>query len=153
MRSIEKLVNQRILDNTPVSSTVLPKNEISGRDDITQFFGDKYGEKVRVVQIGGTLGALDGYSMELCGGTHSRATGEIGLFRIISESAIAAGVRRIEGITGLVAAEQARVDCQRVTDIAEQLNSPTKDVEKKIEQSLEHAKKLEKQLNKGVTSP
>jgi alanyl-tRNA synthetase len=146
IKTIEKLVNQRILDNTPVSSTVFPKNEVSGRDDIIQFFGDKYGEKVRVVQIGGAPGELDGYSMELCGGTHSRATGEIGLFRIISESAIAAGVRRIEGIAGLVAAEQARVDCQHVTDIAEQLNSPIKDIEKKIEQSLEHGKQLEKQL-------
>ncbi|SVE24394.1 uncharacterized protein METZ01_LOCUS477248, partial [marine metagenome] len=105
LKSIEKLVNQRILDNTLVSWTELPQKDISGRDDIMQFFDDKYGEMVRVVQIGGEAGALNGYSMELCGGTHTRATGEIGFFRIISESAIAAGVRRIEAITGLVAAE------------------------------------------------
>ena len=55
-----------------------------------QFFGEKYGDVVRVVQIGGKAGALDGYSMELCGGTHTRATGEIGLFRIVSEGAVAA---------------------------------------------------------------
>ncbi len=146
LKTIEKLVNQRILENTPVSSTVLLKKEISGREDIIQFFGDKYGEKVRVVQIGGATDMLDGFSMELCGGTHTRSTGEIGLFRIISESAVAAGVRRIEGIAGLVAAEQARVDHQRVTDLAELLNSPIKDIEKKIEQSLVHSKRLEKQL-------
>ena len=65
-----------------------------------QFFGDKYGEIVRLVQIGGQSAALNGYSMELCAGTHARATGEIGLFRILAESAIAAGVRRIEAIAG-----------------------------------------------------
>jgi alanyl-tRNA synthetase len=65
-----------------------------------QFFGDKYGEIVRVVEIGGKRNALDGYSMELCGGTHVRNTGEIGLFKIKSEGAIASGVRRIEAVCG-----------------------------------------------------
>ena len=73
-----------------------------------QFFGDKYGDTVRVVQIGGQPAALDGYSMELCAGTHTRATGEIGLFRIIGEAAIAAGVRRIEAVAGLEAFARCR---------------------------------------------
>ena len=146
---IETLANERILENTTVSWTEVPHSKLTKRDDIMQFFGDKYGDAVRVVQIGGESGALNGYSMELCGGTHTRATGEIGLFRITAESAIAAGVRRIEATAGLIAAEQARADADRIGAIAEQLNSPVKDLEKKIEQALEQSKKLEKQL-KGL---
>ena len=146
---IETLANERILENTTVSWTEVPHSKVTKRDDIMQFFGDKYGDAVRVVQIGGESGALNGYSMELCGGTHTRATGEIGLFRITAESAIAAGVRRIEATAGLIAAEQARADADRIGAIAEQLNSPVKDLEKKIEQALEQFKKLEKQL-KGL---
>ena len=146
---IEALVNERILENTVVSWIEVPHSEVTARDDIIQFFADKYGDAVRVVQIGGESGALNGYSMELCGGTHTRATGEIGLFRITAESAIAAGVRRIEATAGLIAAEQARADADRIGAMAEQLNSPVKDLEKKIEQALEQSKKLEKQL-KGL---
>lgn len=146
---IETLVNERILENTVVSWAEVPHNEVAKRDDIMQFFADKYGNAVRVVQIGGDSGALNGYSMELCGGTHTRATGEIGLFRVNAESAIAAGVRRIEATAGLVASEQARSDAERIGALAEQLNSPVKDLEKKIEQSLEQYKKIEKQL-KGL---
>ena len=146
---IEALVNERILENTVVSWTEVPHNEVATRNDIIQFFGDKYGDTVRVVQIGGDTGALNGYSMELCGGTHTCATGEIGLFRVTAESAIAAGVRRIEATAGLIAAEHARSDADRIGALAEQLNSPVKDLEKKIEQTLEQSKKLEKQL-KGL---
>jgi alanyl-tRNA synthetase len=83
-----------------VSWKEVPHASIKGRPDIMQFFGDKYGEFVRVVQIGGGRGDLTGYSMELCGGTHVRNTGEIGLFKIKSEGAIASGVRRIEAVCG-----------------------------------------------------
>jgi alanyl-tRNA synthetase len=68
-----------------VTWTEIPYAEAKKRSDIQQFFGDKYGETVRVVQIGGKSGALNGYSMELCGGTHVRATGEIGPFRILKK--------------------------------------------------------------------
>ncbi|MEO6738817.1 MAG: alanine--tRNA ligase-related protein, partial [Chthoniobacteraceae bacterium] len=83
VRDIERLVNERIVDNASVSWIEVPYAEVRGRADIMQFFGDKYGETVLVVQIGGGADGLDGYSMELCGGTHTRATGEIGLFRIV----------------------------------------------------------------------
>ena len=146
LTDIETLVNERILENSTVSWTEVPHNKIAARDDIMQFFGDKYGDSVRVVQIGGDNGGLNGYSMELCGGTHTRATGEIGLFRITAESAIAAGVRRIEATAGLIALEQCRADANRIEALAEQMNSPVKDLEKKIEQALEQSKKLEKQL-------
>ena len=101
MRDVEKLVNERIIENSAVSWMEVPYTDVRGRADIMQFFGDKYGETVRVVQIGGQPASLNGYSMELCAGTHTRATGEIGLFRIASEGAIAAGVRRIEAVAGL----------------------------------------------------
>jgi alanyl-tRNA synthetase/REP element-mobilizing transposase RayT len=97
---MEDMVNGAIKQNMAVSWTEVKHAEIKGRTDIMQFFGDKYGEIVRVVEIGGKRNALDGYSMELCGGTHVRNTGEIGLFKIKSEGAIAAGVRRIEAVCG-----------------------------------------------------
>ncbi len=145
VRDIEKLVNERILENSSVSWTEVPYAEVRGRADIMQFFGDKYGDTVRVVQVGGT-GNLDGYSMELCAGTHTRATGEIGLFRILAESAIAAGVRRIEAVAGLEAAALTKSDAQRLHDIAGLLNAPAAEIEKKIEALLAHQKELEKAL-------
>ena len=149
LADIEKLVNERIVENSPVSWVEAAHDEVRQRDDILQFFGDKYGSQVRVVQIGGKPNALDGYSMELCGGTHTRATGEVGLFRITGESAIAAGVRRVEAVAGLIAAEQAREDADRISALGEILNTPIKSIEQKIEQALEQSKKLEKQL-KGL---
>ncbi len=76
--SVERLVNAKILENAPVTWSDVPYTEVRGRENVMQFFGDKYGDRVRVVQIGGQAGALDGYSMELCGGTHVRGTGESG---------------------------------------------------------------------------
>ncbi len=99
-RDVEKMVNEKIAENAPVSWIEIPFAEAKQRKDIIQFFGEKYGDTVRVLQIGGAPHALNGYSMELCGGTHVRATGEIGPFRIIREEAIAAGTRRIEAVAG-----------------------------------------------------
>jgi len=145
VREIERLVNERILENTKVTWTEVPYADVRGRSDIMQFFGDKYGETVRVVQIGGT-GNLDGYSMELCAGTHCTSTGEIGLFRILGESAIAAGVRRIEAIAGLEAATLAIQDSYRLQNIASQINCPAAEIERKIESILVQQKELEKAL-------
>ena len=146
LSDIEQLVNERILENSSVSWVEASHAEIAGRADILQFFGDKYGDKVRIVQIGGKPNTLDGYSMELCGGTHTRSTGELGLFKIQSESAVASGVRRIEAIAGMVASNQARKDAERLQALADQLNTPVREIEKKITSSLEQTKKLEKQL-------
>ncbi len=145
LADIEKLVNERILENAPVSWTEVPYAEVRSRRDVMQFFGEKYGETVRVVQIGGHPGALDGFSMELCGGTHTRATGEIGLFRIIAESAVAGGVRRVEAVAGLAALELTRRERELLRTVAGRLNAPVHELEKKIESLLAQQKELERQ--------
>jgi alanyl-tRNA synthetase len=124
----------------------MPYAEVKGQPGILQFFGDKYGDTVRVVQIGGTPGSLDGYSMELCGGTHVRGTGEIGLFRINSEAAVAAGVRRIEAVAGHEARVASKSDAERLQGVAARLGSPLAEVEKKLELTLARQKELEKEL-------
>jgi alanyl-tRNA synthetase len=146
VRDIERLVNEKIVENTPVAWTEVPYTEVKGRPDIMQFFGDKYGDIVRVVQIGGLPGKLNGYSMELCAGTHTRGTGEIGLFRIASESAIAAGVRRIEAVAGLAAYDAATADAERLKLVAGKLNAPVAEIEKKLDALLAQQKQIEKQL-------
>ena len=146
---VERLVNERILDNAAVSWTEVGYGDVKARPDIMQFFGDKYGDVVRVVQVGGKATALDGYSMELCGGTHTRATGEIGLFRIVGESAIAAGIRRIEAVSGLEAYKRANEELHLIKTVAGKVNSPVGELEKKIEALLAQQKDLEKQL-KGM---
>ncbi len=143
---IEKLVNERILENAGVSWTEVAHADVKSRKDVMQFFGDKYGDTVRVVQIGGQAGELNGYSMELCGGTHTRATGEIGLFRIVSEAAVAAGVRRIEAVAGLQSYDLANQQLRLLRSVAGQLNSPVAELEKKIEVLLAQQKELEKAL-------
>jgi alanyl-tRNA synthetase len=143
---IEKLVNERVLENAGVSWTEVPYADVKSRKDVMQFFGDKYGDTVRVVQVGGRAGELNGYSMELCGGTHTRATGEIGLFRIVGENAIAAGVRRIEAVAGLSAYDVANQQLQLIKSIAGKINSPVHELEKKVEALLAQQKDLEKQL-------
>jgi alanyl-tRNA synthetase len=143
---VERLVNERILENAAVTWTEVGYGDVKARHDIMQFFGDKYGDRVRVVQVGGKAASLDGYSMELCGGTHTRATGEIGLFRIVGESAIAAGIRRIEAVSGLEAYKRASEELQLIKSVAGKVNSPVGELEKKIEALLAQQKDMEKQL-------
>lgn len=129
---IERLVNERIKENAPVFWFELPYKEIQGRKDVMQFFGDKYGEIVRIVQIGGHDKSLDGFSIELCGGTHMKTTGEIGIFKITKESAIAAGIRRIEAACGQFALdfiEKQKADAQKKAD-AEKAREQEKELAK-----------------------
>ncbi|HEV3098413.1 MAG TPA: alanine--tRNA ligase, partial [Candidatus Udaeobacter sp.] len=113
VRDVEKLVNEKVAENAPVSWTEISFAEAKQRKDIIQFFGEKYGDTVRVLQIGGAPRALNGYSMELCGGTHVRSTSEIGPFRIVKEEAIAAGIRRIEAVAGDAARAWAKQEAAR----------------------------------------
>ena len=131
---VETLVNQRALANDHVTWREVPYAEVRGRGDIMQFFSDKYGDTVRVVQIGGHPGSLDGFSMELCAGTHTRATGQLGAFKIVSEGAIAAGVRRIEAVTGLAALhyfhDQLATQTRRTEELEAKLTELSKAAEK-----------------------
>ena len=100
LRKVEELVNQWIEEDMPVLCKEYPMTEIKKHPEICQFFGDKYGDVVRLVQVGGEQDAFNGVSMELCGGTHAATTGQVGFFKIKSEGAIASGVRRIEASVG-----------------------------------------------------
>ena len=133
LREIEELVNRRIVANDPVSWIEVPYGEVKSRTDIMQFFGEKYGTDVRVVQIGGNPGTLNGYSMELCGGTHVLRTGQLGLFKIVSEGAISAGVRRVEALTGLVAFHHLQTQLDQRAKKIEELNRELLDLKKALE--------------------
>jgi len=100
IRRIEELVNQWIGEDLPLYCNEYSIDEIKQRPEVTQNFGDKYGDRVRLVQVAGNSGDFDGLSMELCGGTHVRRTGEIAFFKIKSEGAVASGIRRIEAACG-----------------------------------------------------
>jgi alanyl-tRNA synthetase len=158
IREIEKLVNERVAENESVSWTEIPYPEARKRKDIIQFFGEKYGDTVRVLQIGGTPRALNGYSMELCGGTHVSSTSEIGPFRILKEEAIAAGIRRIEAVAGDAARKWAEQEAarqkekfatlaRRKPDIAElpvfESNADTAEILKQIDARATHLEKVD----------
>jgi alanyl-tRNA synthetase len=125
---VEKLVNEKIAESALVSWTEIPFAEAKQRKDIIQFFGEKYGDTVRVLQIGGAPHALNGYSMELCGGTHVRSTSEIGPFRIVKEEAIAAGTRRIEAVAGDAARAWAEEEAGRQQEKFETLKRRKPDI-------------------------
>jgi len=137
--SIEARVNDQIRENRPVGTKIVGREEAFGEGAMA-LFGEKYGESVRVVTI-------DPISKELCGGTHVEATGNIGIFKIVSEGGIAAGVRRIEAVTGRKAVEVVQEMARREMAVGERLNATPVDVIGKIEHLLENQKKLEKQVS------
>jgi alanyl-tRNA synthetase len=148
LRDIEELVNSRIIGNDTVSWIEVPYGEVKARTDIMQFFGEKYGTEVRVVQIGGHAGRLDGYSMELCGGTHVMRTGQIGLFKIVSEGAIAAGVRRVEALAGLLAFRYLQTQLDHRSAKIDELNRELLELRKVLEK--ERAQTLQREAEQIV---
>jgi alanyl-tRNA synthetase len=149
LRDIEELVNSRIMANDTVSWIEVPHQEVKSRTDIMQFFSEKYGAEVRVVQIGGNAGRLDGYSMELCGGTHVLRTGQLGVFKIVTESAISAGVRRVEALTGLVALHYLQTQLDQKTTKIEELNRELLELKKALEK--ERAQILQREAEQVVS--
>jgi alanyl-tRNA synthetase len=138
LREIEDLVNGKIRENTPVSIYELPFNEAQKKPDIKQFFGEKYGHTVRVVDIE--------FSKELCGGTHTSRVGNIGLFKIVKESSIAAGVRRIEATTGIDAEQFVQHEEDLLQQAADLCKAQVPSLCEKIQQLLDENKALNQEL-------
>ncbi|MBC8022766.1 MAG: alanine--tRNA ligase, partial [Burkholderiales bacterium] len=137
IRRVEALVNAEILKNEATHARVMPIDDAQ-KLGATMLFGEKYGDEVRVLDIGS--------SRELCGGTHVARTGDIGLFRIVSEGGVAAGIRRLEAIAGTVALAQVQQESQRLARVADALKAQPQEVEAKLAQALENARALEKEL-------
>ena len=142
---VEAEVNARIRQNTPVV-THLMTPEAAVEMGALALFGEKYGEEVRVVTMGGPAGNKPAWSIELCGGTHVRQTGDIGYFRIVGESAVAAGVRRIEAVTGAYAEAVAAETQHRLHDAAGILRVAPQDVAARIATLQEDRRRLERQV-------
>ena len=142
--AVEDLVNAQILANADVAKRVMPIDEARQLGAMA-LFGEKYGSEVRVVSMGSEDGAA-AFSLELCGGTHVQRTGDIGLFRVVQESGIAAGVRRIEAVTGLNALAAVRAGDDKLQQVAALLKGSPANVVEKVQQVLSDLKLLEKEL-------
>ncbi|MGI9401305.1 MAG: alanine--tRNA ligase [Rhizobiaceae bacterium] len=148
MREIEDIANEVVRQAAPVETRIMAVDDAIEAGAMA-LFGEKYGDEVRVVSMGNaTRGDKSGktYSLELCGGTHARNTGEIGLVHILGEGAVASGVRRIEALTGKAAISHLEEQEHRVRDIASILKVPPADAVTRVSNLVEERKKLEKEL-------
>ena len=141
---VEDQVNIHLRDNSEVLTRLMTPDEAI-EIGATALFGEKYGDEVRVVAMGSTDGN-EAFSTELCGGTHARRTGDIGLFRIVSESAVAAGVRRIEAVTGAAAQSYIADETKVLSDAAAVLKVSPADLPGRIESLLDERRKMEKEI-------
>jgi alanyl-tRNA synthetase len=140
LEAIEHLVNEQIRLNTPVTADLVARDEAI-KAGAMALFGEKYGDVVRVLRIGD-------FSTELCGGTHIQRAGDIGLFKIVSESGVAAGVRRIEAVTGEGALDWVRAGERLVQTLSERVKAGRDTLDEKIQQLLERNRTLEKELDR-----
>ncbi|MBI4837585.1 MAG: alanine--tRNA ligase [Nitrospirae bacterium] len=140
LAEVEDIVNEKIMENVPVNTSAMGIDEAIG-SGATALFGEKYGEKVRVVRAGD-------FSAELCGGTHCNATGEIGLFKINSEGSVAAGIRRIEAVTGLSAISFIRLEENELRKSAELLKVGELNVSERLKKVITDLKSQDKELQK-----
>ncbi|XAO72081.1 MAG: alanine--tRNA ligase [Acetobacteraceae bacterium] len=145
LQAVEQDVNAMIRASHPVLTREMTP-ESAQNEGAMALFGEKYGEKVRVVSMGAAETDRNAYSIELCGGTHVHNTGEIGVFRILSESGVAAGVRRIEAMCGRKAEELARQTEQSLKDIAALLRVPVADAKARVQSLMDERKLLERKL-------
>ena len=141
LQEIERQVNQQILQNTSVATEVTDMKQAQAKGALA-LFGEKYGDSVRVLSMGS-----DGYSVELCGGTHVTRTGDIGLLRITSESGIASGVRRIEAVTGFGAVEWVDSAERTLREAAKLVKGSRESLVEKVRQTLDRNRQLEKEID------
>ena len=141
IRRIEYIVNAEVLKNTQVMTDVMSMEEAKAKGAMA-LFGEKYGEQVRVVSIGGE------FSVELCGGTHVSRTGDIGLLRVSGETSVAAGIRRIESVTGMGALALCDKEQDSITDIATMVRGARNGLGKKVQSIIDENKRLQKDLEK-----
>jgi len=144
LEAIEHRVNQWIMNDTPVKTYSMAYKDVPD-SGIIAVFDEKYGDEVRVVDIGG-------FSRELCGGTHVRETGQLGFFRIVGESSVAAGIRRIEAVCGWPAYEWTQREHSLVRSLAQRFSAAPEELIKRVEALIEQNKKLEKALKKQAAS-
>lgn len=142
--TIERRVNEKVLEDLPVQTRSMSYGEASKLGAMA-LFGEKYGDRVRVVSI-------DGYSRELCGGTHLKRTGQIGLFKVTSETGVAAGVRRIEAVTGRGAYALLRTYESTLRQLAEQLRAAPDEVPERVRRLAERIRDLERQVRSGAVA-
>jgi alanyl-tRNA synthetase len=140
---IEAIVNQKVRENIPLKEERNVEYNVAITSGVTALFGEKYGDYVRVITFD------DSFSKELCGGTHVKATGQIGFFKIVAESAVAAGVRRIEAITGIAAQTYINEQNALIHQLKELLKNP-KDIAKSVETLLDENNRLKKEIEKSV---
>ncbi len=144
LAAVERRVNEMIILNDPVTTSEMALKDVAG-SGIIALFDEKYGDRVRVVHVGG-------YSRELCGGTHVTATGTIGLFRILSESSIASGVRRIEAVAGMAAYDAMCADRAMVDTLAKRFSVSPSEVSDRVDAVAEQIKLLEKRIKDQETA-
>lgn len=148
LAAIEAEVNAEIRANEPVSTRLMTPDDAVAAGALA-LFGEKYGEEVRVLSMGRKAAQQDGgrtYSVELCGGTHVRATGDIGLFRIVSESAVSSGVRRIEALTGEAARQWLVGREDALKAVASTIKAAPDEVEARVTALVDERKRLEREL-------
>lgn len=143
LRTVEREVNANILKNLPVTTRIMTPDDAI-KEGAMALFGEKYGDEVRVVSMGGDGETV---SVELCGGTHVKRTGDIGSFRILSESSLAAGVRRIEAVTGFAALDYAHEHDDLLNQAAAALKAAPADLPLRVQSLLDERKKLERELS------
>ena len=152
LSQIEAIVNAKIIENAGVAWFEIAYKDKP--DSVLSFFGDKYGDVVRVINTGGIQSGdsaghpeYDGYSQELCGGTHVTRTGDLGLFRFVSEGAIAAGVRRVEAVVGSAAQELVSHEHELLNEAADRLHANSATVLQQLDNLLAQKKQLERELD------
>ncbi len=146
LKAVEAEVNARIRENAPVTTRLMTP-EAAVAEGAMALFGEKYGDEVRVVAMGDGDEVRPAYSIELCGGTHVRRTGDIGLFRLVSEGAVSAGIRRIEAVTGEAALLLMGETERRVEELAGLLKANPAEIGARVATLIEDRKRLEKQIS------